>query len=220
MGTTGRPARPRRDGDTEGTLRSQETPTVICRLALPCHRLRCAFGSPRGLCQRSGPEPRGGRSRRTRSCPSRAGWAPKTRPGEAGGSHRPGGRLRKGDVTVARRGARPPRVPVGAGGPRSAKVDRIPAANILIGATHTNSVPDCYAFPDGKGGHTGDLEVHGPRLRESRGGAQRGDRPPPAGPDQGGNGRGEGEDRVQLLRARPVRPADECHPGGQPVCSA
>jgi hypothetical protein len=38
-----------------------------------------------------------------------------------------------------------------------AKVDRIPAENILIGSTHTHSAPDCYAFPDGKGGHTGDL---------------------------------------------------------------
>ncbi|MFO0957221.1 MAG: hypothetical protein U0800_07100 [Isosphaeraceae bacterium] len=37
------------------------------------------------------------------------------------------------------------------------KVPRIPAPNILIGATHTHSGPDCYAFPDGKGGHTGDL---------------------------------------------------------------
>lgn len=38
-----------------------------------------------------------------------------------------------------------------------AKVPRIPGANILIGSTHTHSAPDCYAFPDGKGGHTGDL---------------------------------------------------------------
>lgn len=38
-----------------------------------------------------------------------------------------------------------------------ARVSRIPAANILIGSTHTHSAPDCYAFPDGKGGHTGDL---------------------------------------------------------------
>ena len=38
-----------------------------------------------------------------------------------------------------------------------AKVSRIPAENILIGSTHTHSAPDCYAFPDGKGGHTGDL---------------------------------------------------------------
>ncbi|MCI0357369.1 MAG: hypothetical protein L0211_02655 [Planctomycetaceae bacterium] len=37
------------------------------------------------------------------------------------------------------------------------QVPRIPAANILIGSTHTHSAPDCYAFPDGKGGHTGDL---------------------------------------------------------------
>ena len=39
-----------------------------------------------------------------------------------------------------------------------AKVSRIPAQNILIGSTHTHSAPDCYAFPDGKGGHTGDLK--------------------------------------------------------------
>ncbi len=34
----------------------------------------------------------------------------------------------------------------------------VPARNILIGATHTHSAPDCYAFPDGKGGHTGNLD--------------------------------------------------------------
>jgi hypothetical protein len=39
-----------------------------------------------------------------------------------------------------------------------ARVPRIPAANILIGSTHTHSAPDCYAFPDGRGGHTGNLE--------------------------------------------------------------
>jgi len=39
-----------------------------------------------------------------------------------------------------------------------AKVTRIPARNILIGSTHTHSAPDCYAFPDGNGGHTGDLD--------------------------------------------------------------
>ncbi len=38
-----------------------------------------------------------------------------------------------------------------------ALVPRIPAENILIGSTHTHSAPDCYAFPDGQGGHTGDL---------------------------------------------------------------
>jgi hypothetical protein len=39
-----------------------------------------------------------------------------------------------------------------------AKVSHIPADHILIGSTHTHSAPDCYAFPDGKGGHTGDLD--------------------------------------------------------------
>jgi hypothetical protein len=38
-----------------------------------------------------------------------------------------------------------------------ARVPRLAPANILIGSTHTHSAPDCYAFPDGKGGHTGDL---------------------------------------------------------------
>src|SRR5437588_11694452 len=33
-----------------------------------------------------------------------------------------------------------------------AAVKEVPAANILIGATHSHSGPDCYGFPDGKGG--------------------------------------------------------------------
>jgi hypothetical protein len=37
------------------------------------------------------------------------------------------------------------------------KVPRIKPENVLISSTHTHSAPDCYAFPDGKGGHTGDL---------------------------------------------------------------
>jgi hypothetical protein len=39
-----------------------------------------------------------------------------------------------------------------------AKVSRIPAENVLIASTHTHSAPDCYAFPDPRGGHTGDLK--------------------------------------------------------------
>ncbi|MCH2400484.1 MAG: hypothetical protein MK364_15315, partial [Pirellulales bacterium] len=38
------------------------------------------------------------------------------------------------------------------------RVPRIPADHILISATHTHSAPDCYAFPDGRGGHTGNLD--------------------------------------------------------------
>ena len=38
-----------------------------------------------------------------------------------------------------------------------ALVPRLPPQHLLIAATHTHSAPDCYAFPDGKGGHTGDL---------------------------------------------------------------
>jgi hypothetical protein len=37
-----------------------------------------------------------------------------------------------------------------------AAVTNIPAANILIGATHTHSAPDCYGFPNGKGGTDSD----------------------------------------------------------------
>jgi hypothetical protein len=39
-----------------------------------------------------------------------------------------------------------------------AQVSTIPARNVLIGATHTHSAPDCYAFPDGKGGFASDLK--------------------------------------------------------------
>lgn len=35
-------------------------------------------------------------------------------------------------------------------------VPGIPPQNILIGATHTHSAPDCYGFPDGKGGTASD----------------------------------------------------------------
>lgn len=38
-----------------------------------------------------------------------------------------------------------------------ARVNRIPKECVLIGSTHTHSAPDCYAFPDGRGGHTADL---------------------------------------------------------------
>ena len=37
-----------------------------------------------------------------------------------------------------------------------AKVKDIPPENILIGATHCHSAPDCYGFPDGKGGTAAD----------------------------------------------------------------
>src|SRR5437763_4747594 len=37
-----------------------------------------------------------------------------------------------------------------------AAIKDIPAENISIGATHTHSAPDCYGFPDGKGGTSSD----------------------------------------------------------------
>lgn len=39
-----------------------------------------------------------------------------------------------------------------------AQVKGIPPQNILIGVTHTHSAPDCYGFPDGKGGFACDLK--------------------------------------------------------------
>jgi hypothetical protein len=39
-----------------------------------------------------------------------------------------------------------------------AKVAGVPAKNILIGATHTHSAPDCYGFPDEKGQFASDLK--------------------------------------------------------------
>jgi hypothetical protein len=37
-----------------------------------------------------------------------------------------------------------------------AAVKGVPPENILIGATHTHSAPDCYGFPDGQGGTASD----------------------------------------------------------------
>jgi hypothetical protein len=65
--------------------------------------------------------------------------------------------VRKGDTTVAVVALDLLGFPAVLGDRVRAKVGRIPPENILIGATHTHSAPDCYAFPDGHGGHTGDL---------------------------------------------------------------
>ena len=51
-----------------------------------------------------------------------------------------------------------------------AAVKKIPAQNILIGATHTHSAPDCYGFPDGAGGTARDekyLELVCARMIEA-----------------------------------------------------
>jgi len=66
--------------------------------------------------------------------------------------------FRKGDVAVAVVALDLLGFPSVLGDRVRAKVSRIPANNILIASTHTHSAPDCYAFPDGLGGHTGDLK--------------------------------------------------------------
>jgi hypothetical protein len=65
--------------------------------------------------------------------------------------------FRKGDVSVAIVSLDLIGFPSVLGDRVRARASRIPADHILIGSTHTHSAPDCYAFPDGKGGHTGDL---------------------------------------------------------------
>jgi Domain of Unknown Function (DUF1080) len=66
--------------------------------------------------------------------------------------------LRKGDVSIAVVALDLLGFPSVLGDRVRARVNRIPATNILIGSTHTHSAPDCYAFPDGQGGHTSDLK--------------------------------------------------------------
>lgn len=59
-------------------------------------------------------------------------------------------------------------------------VKGIPPENILIGATHTHSAPDCYGFPDGKGGTASDpkyLETVCRRMAEALNEAVAGLRP-------------------------------------------
>jgi len=46
--------------------------------------------------------------------------------------------------------------PAGLGNKVRAGIKEIPAENILIGATHSHSAPDCYGFPNGKGGTDSD----------------------------------------------------------------
>src|SRR5438876_9245426 len=66
--------------------------------------------------------------------------------------------FRKNDVSVAVVALDLLGFPSALGDRVRAKVRGVPATNILIASTHTHSAPDCYAFPDGQGGHTGDLK--------------------------------------------------------------
>jgi len=66
--------------------------------------------------------------------------------------------LRRGNTTVAIVSVDLLGFPMVLGDRVRKQVPEIVAENILIAASHTHSAPDCYALPDGKGGHTGDLE--------------------------------------------------------------
>jgi hypothetical protein len=65
--------------------------------------------------------------------------------------------FRSGDETVAVAGLDLLGFPSVLGDRARRLVPRLAPAAILIGSTHTHSAPDCYAYPDGKGGHTGSL---------------------------------------------------------------
>jgi hypothetical protein len=62
------------------------------------------------------------------------------------------------DVRVAIVGADFLGFPAALGNRVRAAVKTIPPANILIGATHTHSAPDCYGFPDEQGHFASDLK--------------------------------------------------------------
>jgi hypothetical protein len=66
--------------------------------------------------------------------------------------------LQDDDTRVAIVGADFLGFPAALGNRVRAMVPDIPAENILIGVTHTHSAPDCYAFPDGTGGTSADLD--------------------------------------------------------------
>lgn len=65
--------------------------------------------------------------------------------------------LEKGDTRVAIVGIDNLGWPAALGEKSKALIPGIPAENILIGATHTHSAPDAYAFPDQNGNTTADL---------------------------------------------------------------
>jgi hypothetical protein len=66
--------------------------------------------------------------------------------------------LRAGNESIAVVNVDSLGVPSVLGDRARAMVPRLAPERIIIGSTHTHSAPDAYAFPDGKGGHTGSLE--------------------------------------------------------------
>jgi hypothetical protein len=66
--------------------------------------------------------------------------------------------LEKGDTRVAIVGIDNLGWPAALGDRSRALIPGIPAENILIGATHTHSAPDAYAFPDQNGTTSADLD--------------------------------------------------------------
>jgi len=66
--------------------------------------------------------------------------------------------LRKGDTTVAIVAVDLLGFPGVLVDRVAARVPRLKREQLVVGASHTHSAPDAYAFPDGRGGHTGDLK--------------------------------------------------------------
>ena len=84
-------------------------------------------------------------------------------------------------------------------------VSGIPAENILIGATHNHSGPDFYAFPDGKGGHTGDLNYIDSVCRKAAKAINQAVESLHPATLKAATGKSGRQDRLQLLRSRPLR---------------
>ena len=94
-----------------------------------------------------------------------------------------------------------------------AAVKEIPAQNILIGATHTHSAPDCYGFPDDAGGTARDekyVEMVCTRMAEAIHEAATNLQPVRL---KIATGEAKGKDRLQLLCGAIVRSALQCDSG-------
>ncbi len=84
--------------------------------------------------------------------------------------------FKKGDVPVAVVGLDLLGFPAVLGDRIRKKVPRIPAENILIGASHTHSASRLLRLPRRQRRPHGRPQIHGLRLRQGRRGDQRGDR--------------------------------------------
>ena len=109
---------------------------------------------------------------------------------EARRAHGPGDRLSQGRRLGRRRGARPARIPVGAGRSRAGEGAADPGGEHPDRLDPHPQRPGLLRLSRRPGRAHRRPGLHGLRLRQGRRGDQRGDRPPPAGLDQDRHRRG------------------------------